>query len=186
VTATTSAKAFGASRRCQKAADFWEVVDSSKDYHTGWQCFEEESAGSVNDNGSTAVAGSSTGLEAAILEKLKVDSVSFGELDRIEGFRGKNAIMLGGCSNVVLWPAVSDEAAEILQRLHDAGHFRYQRSSAMPYFIDSSHLPSMPIAKRMRQYKKLHWLPVLLRIISKEEDRPPRLHRAHLRAAGVT
>ena len=113
----------------------------------------KESAGSVNDDGSTAVAGSSTGLEAAILEKLKVDNVSFGELDRIDGFRGKNAIMLGSCSNVVLWPAVSDEAAEILQRLHDAGHFRYQRSSTIPYFIDSSHLPNMPIAKRMRSIR---------------------------------
>ena len=104
-----------------------------------------------------------TELEAAILEQLIGDYVSFGQLECIDGFKGKWTLFCAGHPNIVLWLNISAEAAAILQRFRKAGYFHCEQTDLTTYLIDSDHLPNLPIAKQVRQYKTPHWLPVVLR-----------------------
>jgi hypothetical protein len=56
---------------------------------------------------------------------------------------------------------VSEEAYQLLDGLRGAGKIEYWRTDFLPYLIDGITL-TLPIAKKQRDYVKLHWLPVVI------------------------
>jgi hypothetical protein len=106
-----------------------------------------------------------TQLEIDIRQTLEKDNVTFAELSRIDGFRGDLEIQFGqGRYNILAWSGVSEEAAQILQRLEAEGVFHFDHHSAstfLCYMIDGAQL-NLPLAKDAKRYAKPHWLPVTL------------------------
>ena len=101
-----------------------------------------------------------TNLEIQIRDMLEADSISFAELCRIDGFTG-DMELLNADKNIVIWPGLSTEAAEILNRLNAEGVFHYSPTVPLVYIIDGK-IPTYPIARQSRRYKKPHWLPLIL------------------------
>jgi hypothetical protein len=65
--------------------------------------------------------------------------------------------------NIVLWANLRSDVAEaILELLRERKLFLIP-THVLVYIIDGRVL-SLPVAKRLRKYKKLHWLPVVLDI----------------------
>jgi hypothetical protein len=90
-------------------------------------------------------------------------SVSFAELSReIPGFAGDVSLIINTdhCSNICLWPGVSVAAADALDALRTSGAIHARPASLLVYLCDGA-VPQMPIAKRSRHYKKLHWAPTV-------------------------
>ena len=84
--------------------------------------------------------------------------VSFVELEReVPGFKGDCAIELR--ENLVIWSHMSEEFCEAFTALLDAKEIALTPTSVLVYMCDGA-VPNMPIAKRLRPYKKLRWLPV--------------------------
>jgi hypothetical protein len=100
-------------------------------------------------------------LEKMIREQLNKDHVSFAELSRLDGFKGEMALFFED-KNIMLWPKLSEEAVEILDRLRGAGEFHYHPTLPLIYLVDGVSL-NMPIAKSDRHYSEMHWLPVVLK-----------------------
>ena len=105
-------------------------------------------------------------LEQRILAKVEAyDYVTLAELDReIEGFSGEysfaNPNMIE--RNITHW-GVSEEAFLALQGLLADKKVFMDATNWLTYMLDGATL-ELPIAKRVdHTYKKLHWLPVVLR-----------------------
>lgn len=94
---------------------------------------------------------------------LEEDHVSFAQLSRIEGFRGDREMLVdtGHVSNIVLWAGMSLEAIEALKQIIAEGEYEFEPARWMIYAIDGEML-TYPLAKRARNYKKPHWLPVVV------------------------
>lgn len=73
--------------------------------------------------------------------------------------------------NCVYWSNVSRLGAEALSLGRDK-QFLYEPCTLMPYVVDGTML-TLPVVKRARRYKKLHWLPVVLRPTDKKRWRTP-------------
>ena len=80
---------------------------------------------------------------------------------RDQGFRGDQAIYLTAHKNICLWPSVSAEALDVLEKLIDGERYHFDRADPLVY-LHNGLFPQMPIAKRARDYKKMHWLPVII------------------------
>lgn len=101
-------------------------------------------------------------LDVAIREMLRLrNHVSFAELSRIEGFKGRLTLCAEASPNIVLWNGISQEAADILEDLRKSGVFEYRPASWMVYLTDGMAL-NMPMVKRNVKYKTPHWFPVTL------------------------
>ncbi len=102
-------------------------------------------------------------LKARVLDYvLQTDYVSFAELaNRFEGFTGGN-IVIEMQTNVLLWMNMTQEAATAVRDLVDQGAIVVQPSVPMVYLADGR-IPSIPVAKRLRDHKVPHWFPVTLR-----------------------
>ena len=90
------------------------------------------------------------------------DYVSYAELaHRFPEFKGGDyATFLA--ENLVLWANMTQEAADAINALRAEGHIKIQPSSIFVYLADGMTM-SLPIAKRVRAYKKPHWAPTTLR-----------------------
>jgi hypothetical protein len=99
-----------------------------------------------------------------VLGVLKNDNVSFAELSRLDGFSGDRAILLEDdkMSNIVLWPSISAEAADVVRAIIAEGEYEVKPTVVMTYVIDGV-VPQMPLVKRARHYKEPHWLPCVFR-----------------------
>jgi hypothetical protein len=88
--------------------------------------------------------------------------VSFVELDRLDGFRGGRALLLGGeDSNLVLWQSISEQAIGDLGTLIAGGEAHFAPASPVVYLADGR-MPTLPIAKTRHHYRRPHWVPVVL------------------------
>lgn len=115
-------------------------------------------------------------LSEAILAYVRAhDNVSFPELrDHLGDYfdvRGDCRLMLD--NNVCLWANLSQELADAVAGLHQAGKLFFRPVSELTYLIDGCVL-TLPLAKRVPKggYQVPHWLPVVMRL------EPPKQRRA--------
>jgi hypothetical protein len=110
------------------------------------------------------------------------DGVSFAELDkRIDGFKKstseiRRAIALSledsdKETNIVIWDGMTEEGVEALQELQKEGFFKYKPCSILIYLVDGMQL-AYPIAKKIKHYKKIHWIPVVLNRNNGKKPKP--------------
>lgn len=103
-------------------------------------------------------------MKESILEYVKEKSggVSFVELaNNIPGFSGDYSIGVG--KNIWYWFFMSEEAADALRELIDEGGIHLALSDILVYMVDGG-IPNVPIAKRLREYKKPRWLPTVVNL----------------------
>jgi hypothetical protein len=94
----------------------------------------------------------------------QTDYVSFAELASRFGranFNGGDRVIELE-PNLILWGGLTQEASDAVRGLLSDGIIAVHPSSLMVYMADGC-IPRMPIAKRIKAYKKEHWLPVTLR-----------------------
>lgn len=88
--------------------------------------------------------------------------VTFKEMsDAIPGFAGSQSLQSAEHPGLVLWPFVSQEAAEVLQELLAAGIIHLHDTSVLNYMLEGQ-VPHLPVAKSLRAYKSPRWLPVTI------------------------
>jgi hypothetical protein len=94
------------------------------------------------------------------------DYVSYAELaSHFPEFKdGEFAISLR--QNLILWVNMTQEAAQVVEELRAEKRIVVNPSSLLVYLCDGMSL-NMPIAKRVRDYKKPHWAPTTLRPAAK-------------------
>ncbi len=99
------------------------------------------------------------GMKQIILDYIKRRKhVSYAELSRdIEGFPGDYEDILK--QNLILWSGLSLEASIALSELVSENKITISPASPLVYLIDGIS-PGLPVAKRVQDYKKRHWLPV--------------------------
>lgn len=110
-----------------------------------------------------------TGFEKLIYDYVRLKNhVSFAELERdfpqfvcVENKSKLELIVLPDYSNLIIWWGWSKRAIEALQFLIANKLLQLEAASSFIYLIDGL-MPTMPIAKKARQYKKPHWLPTML------------------------
>ncbi len=107
-----------------------------------------------------------TPLALNILARIDdLEHVSFAELAREwpQHFNGGDRqieVSSPSASKVVLWHGVTAEGAAALDELI-SGPCVYRPTVPLVYIIDGAY-PNLPVAKRIRHYKKDHWLPVVV------------------------
>ena len=91
--------------------------------------------------------------------------ISFAELSkRIEGFNGEIAMTFSKKPNLVMWAGMSREAFDAMRELMEERKISITSTTQLVYLIDGMSL-QLPIAKRFKDYKKEHWLPVTMRLM---------------------
>lgn len=89
--------------------------------------------------------------------------VSFVELERLLApymeVEGDVAFFLPGYETILLWGGISKAFFDAVTTALVEHRIETHPTNVLVYFIDGS-VPRMPIAKRLIQYKKDHWLPV--------------------------
>lgn len=97
---------------------------------------------------------------AAYIES--TDHVSYAELgNHFPEFKGGDCAMYLR-ENLILWCNMTEEAGQAINDLRAEQRIWVQPASWLIYLIDGMSL-SLPIAKRVQDYKKPHWAPVTLR-----------------------
>lgn len=108
-------------------------------------------------------------MDQLILDLIKRkggSGVSMAELDEIPGFTGNRDCEWGRPDlNITFW-ILSHEAADALGRLVKENKITVNPCDLLIYMIDGEIL-KLPIAKRNRKYKELHWLPVTMGLVKK-------------------
>jgi hypothetical protein len=74
---------------------------------------------------------------------------------------GEWAIELPGYHNIIMWGGMSKEFIDIMGAVQKTGQIECAPTSPLTYIADGR-MMRMPLAKQLRQYKELHWLPVVL------------------------
>lgn len=75
----------------------------------------------------------------------------------------EGGIAVLAAENCCLWAGCSEELAAAIERLvSSASPVRMVGASSLTYLLDGQSL-RLPIAKKIRPYKKLRWLPVCFR-----------------------
>lgn len=91
-----------------------------------------------------------------ILEK-RGNGCSFVELSEIDGFKGD--LWFGeGDKNIIYWFNISSEAIGAINDLRKEKRIELVSTSPLVYHIDGQ-VPTFPIAKQDRKYKKPRWQP---------------------------
>ena len=91
-------------------------------------------------------------------------SVSFAELDRVEGFGGGDQeLIVDGdqLSNVIVWQRLTEAAVDAIAELQREKFIELKGASRLIYLIDGCSL-RLPLAKSRRHYKKPRWWPAVL------------------------
>ena len=94
------------------------------------------------------------------------DWVSFAELSKLPGFNDPGGNKLGLTHSkhpsLLIWANMSEEAVAAMQELREEGSIIYEHGSVISYMVDGA-MMKLPIARRIRDYKKPHWLPTFCR-----------------------
>lgn len=87
---------------------------------------------------------------------------SLAELRDMDGFPGEYEWLISASSNVVLWKQMSSQAIDALTELEREGRVRLKPCAQFVYTVDGAVL-SLPLAKKANHnYKRPHWLPVIV------------------------
>jgi hypothetical protein len=104
----------------------------------------------------------------AVVQLVKArDYVSFTEIERLLAQRGVSTqgdvtLTLPDRPSIVLWAGMSDAFFEIMAAVLRGRRIHLIPASQLVYLVDGGML-RLPLAKRVIQYKKPHWLPVTFR-----------------------
>lgn len=74
---------------------------------------------------------------------------------------GTHCVSIAERPNTILWSDMSEQLASAFQGLLEDKKITYTPTPPLTYMIDGGML-KMPIARARRNYKELHWLPVVL------------------------
>lgn len=86
-------------------------------------------------------------------------TVTFAELDQIDGFSGGDlALMLG--ENIIMWSGLTEKACDAIGELRASRQIHPVPTSALTYAYERKVL-NLPLAKARRAYKRPHWIPVV-------------------------
>lgn len=98
----------------------------------------------------------------------KKTGISFVELTQAVGEDAKGDFTTGNGDldplNICMWLGVSREFNAALKAIQVEGVIEFKSASVLTYMIDGQ-LPNVPLARGMRKYKTLHWLPVYINLI---------------------
>jgi hypothetical protein len=105
-----------------------------------------------------------TDLKERIFSRIdEYKTVTFAELRRIPGFSGDQTACIA--PNLVVWAEISNEAIAAINELIADGRIIMKPYSGWPglmiYAFDRGIL-RLPLAKRVRPYKRPRWLPVYI------------------------
>lgn len=104
-------------------------------------------------------------MKNEILELVRSrDHVSFAELNRlIPGFSGgETSLLLTGKENIVVWANMTDDGYNAVSELLTGKLVHLSPASFLVYLADGICL-TLPIVKQVRNYKRPHWAPCVLR-----------------------
>ena len=103
-------------------------------------------------------------MKNLILEKIsEYGDVSFADIQRIDKSQGDMTLFYGPAEdNCVLWSNLSETVCTAIKDLQKEGLIEYKRLPSILIYVIDGTLLELPIAKRIKKYKKLHWLPVIL------------------------
>jgi len=87
--------------------------------------------------------------------------VSFVEIEREFG-KGEE-MLYDPDTNIVYWGNLKPEVCDAIIELINEGKLYIRPCTVFVYLVDGKVL-GLPIARRIRKYKRLHWLPVVLDI----------------------
>ena len=91
------------------------------------------------------------------------DYVSFADLKaRVEGFQGPLAIVHHEFENIVIWAGVSWEFHDAMNELMETQEVFLESTTPLTYIIDGL-VPSLPVAKSLRNYNRERWFPMVIR-----------------------
>lgn len=97
--------------------------------------------------------------------------ISFIEIDRFFeqqafNYKGEQALSMPKYPNIIYWANWNEHAVDIYLYAIDKleGKLEMQSCTPLVYAIDGG-LPTTPIAKSIRNYKKIHWLPVVMGVV---------------------
>lgn len=111
-------------------------------------------------------------MKNEIIKKIyRDDHVSFVEVERIFekyqfDYRGDKTLHHEEYPHLIIWAGWNEEAVDLVADVLKQEAICLQTTHNLTYLIDGGGL-SVPIAKGIKNYKKDHWLPMVLRPESK-------------------
>ena len=108
-------------------------------------------------------------LETRISNRLVTDDyVSFAELAKSfpEEFHADNGVSLNIRRNLIIWSGITERGARAIGNLLSEKQIACYPAQPLIYLCDGLAL-NLPIARRIRDYAKPHWLPVSFRHTSR-------------------
>lgn len=97
---------------------------------------------------------------------------SFAELSRaIDGFRtspGEGGYVVELAPNVAVWFDLTAEWCETMLGLLNDKRLVLRRCSVLLYALDGA-VPSVPIARPNKTYKRIHWMPVVMDVAERND-----------------
>lgn len=109
-------------------------------------------------------------MKEKILEVVKeFPGASFVELQREIGKETKGDYQTGSQKhNVMFWNGMSKEFTDAIRELLLEKKLKVDVTPPMTYFLDGR-VPNLPVAKRNKSYKKLHWIPQVFYLPEREK-----------------
>lgn len=102
------------------------------------------------------------GVTFAALEKaMTADGVDYA---------GNNVLYSGHFNNCVMWEGWNEEAVNALSALKEAGAIQFVLTNVGMYMLDGK-VTTYPIADKLNNFDKPHWMPTLVRIYDPSQIR---------------
>jgi hypothetical protein len=105
-------------------------------------------------------------IEDNLVEFVRLrDWVTFVEIAnflRTEGMETKGIHEITARENLIIWTGMSEQFSNLIMCLIRNQRIFPHPSDRWSYFLDGDYL-DFPIAKRMADYKKPHWIPIAFR-----------------------
>ncbi len=134
-----------------------------------------------NDKTTDTTAAPTTDMRMDEVNRLKEDilaciakrgsNTTFAELSKyVEGFNGEYQYNTP-YSNLIIWSKMSKDAVEAIYQLNREKRVILSTVSIWVYIYEGRGL-NVPVAKRLRAYKKPHWLPTVINRTYHPADKP--------------
>lgn len=98
----------------------------------------------------------------------KNNNVSFVEIEELFeksdfSYKGEYSLNnIGGYENIIIWVGWNKEAISLINELMKEKKVYTTTCNVLVYLIDGKYL-GYPIAKRLYNYKKVHWAPTVIK-----------------------
>jgi hypothetical protein len=94
----------------------------------------------------------------------KHGGVTFVQLERLLEphieIEGHQALMPDGeYPNIIMWGGVSEAFQQVMEAALASGKIVYHPTASLTYMVDGK-VPSLPLARSLRQYAEPHWIPL--------------------------